>query len=118
MGSKYRGEDIVFQDVFASGWSEETPFGKFCGARSCLRVVVTPTTLHAYCWFPVPFLAKALSLCRVIRLDSIRSVDSKKILWRTYLSIRYQDDSGASCAFAIASRNEAALASAISRKGK
>jgi hypothetical protein len=86
--------EVVYQEWFASGWSEATLLTKLGGAQNCLRLVVTQELLWITSWFPIVGLTALFDLEHVIPLQSITAVKLSRRLWAIRLLLSYADASG------------------------
>jgi hypothetical protein len=86
--------EVVYQEWFASGWSEANLLTKLGGAQNCLRLVVTREMLWITSWFPIAGLASRYDLEHVIPLQSITAVKLSRRLWTNRYLLSYADASG------------------------
>jgi hypothetical protein len=86
--------EVVYQEWFASGWSEANLLTKFAGAHGCLRLVVTREMLWITSWFPISGLVSLYDLEHVIPLQSITGVKLSHRLWANRYLLSYADASG------------------------
>lgn len=112
----FNGEEIVYRERFASGWSQRnwlTPFG---GARNCLRVIVTSNTVHIGLWFPFSLMGRIWDLEHTIPVRSIVSLERARLLWQPYLRLSYRDTLGNLRSFALVLRNENAFLESVGKE--
>ena len=86
--------EVVYQEWFASGWSEANLFTRLGGAQNCLRLVVTRELLWITSWFPFSAFTSLYDLEHVIPLQSITAVNLSPRLWTNRLLLSYSDASG------------------------
>jgi hypothetical protein len=110
------GEEIVYEERFASGASQKNMLTKLGGARNCLRLVVTREFLWVTSWFPFSVFAAVYDLEHVIPLRRISSVEPARVLGSDSLLLSYTDDSGKSHTLCLIPRNREQFLTAIQVK--
>ena len=89
-----RAERPLYQEWFASGFSQKNLFTKFGGARSCLRLFVTDRYLWVTSWPPFALLASLYDLEHIIPLERISFIERSRYLWWGSLVVSFSDERG------------------------
>lgn len=85
---------IVYQEWFASGFSEANILTRFGGANNCLRLIISSEFLVVTAWFPFILFTTFYDLEHVISLASLLPIDRKRIFGQDCLMLAYQDQQG------------------------
>jgi len=91
---RFEPADVVFQEWFASGYSQKNFITKIGGARNCLRIVVTRSFLWVTSWFPFSLIAPFYDMEHLIPLSAIVSIRSSRFLGRRIFLLTYRDRGG------------------------
>ena len=110
---RFDRQDIIFQEWFASGYSQKTLVTKIGGARNCLRLVVTRSFLSVTAWFPLSLIASFYDVEHVIPLSSITSVKRDSFMGRLTFLVTFTTESGAPCTLRLIPKQAEAFAQSL-----
>ena len=108
-------QDVVYQEWFASGWSERNLLTKLGGARNCLRLVMTRELLWVTSWPPFSLLTPVGDLEHVIPLQSITELRHSRTWWVETLLLTYVDASGRRHRLGLVPKHPARFLQALGR---
>ena len=94
MRPRFERTDVLYQEWFASGASQNNILTKILGARNCLRLVVTRSFLLVTSWFPFSLVTAFYDLEHLIPLDSIASVRRSSFYSFGSFLLTYRDTKG------------------------
>jgi len=115
---RFRKEDILFQEWFASGSSRKNFLTSMGGASNCVRLVVTADHLWVTLWFPFALLAAPCDLDHLISRASLVSVERKQTRWGgEYFVVVFRLPSGSTRELRLAPKKPAAFAAALGVAG-
>lgn len=89
---RFDKKSIVFQEYFASGFSEKNILTRLGGANNCLRLVVTDKILWVTSWPPFSIITSFYDLEHVIPLRSITKIEYSRRFFKKFISVTYTDD--------------------------
>lgn len=104
---------IIYQEWFASGFSEATLLTRLGSAKNCLRLIVTAEHLVITAWFPFVLFSAFYDLEHVIPLGSLRPVERKRVFGHKYLRLTYTDAPGRTHTIALESKHPEAFLAAL-----
>lgn len=111
-------EDALFTASGVSGCSHRSWLTRIGGARKCLLVWITPTTLAVTPSFPFDllFLPEVYDLEHEVALRDIRSLERRKTLLGPILVLRFEVSSGGIREFALRMRYDAPFVQALTER--
>ena len=91
---RFRSDEIVFQEWFASGASLKNFVTELGGASGCLRLVITKDFLWVTTWFPFSLIAWFYDLEHLVPLPSITSVKGDRFFGRPFYVVTFTMENG------------------------
>ena len=110
---RFRRDQVIYQEYFASGSSQRNFLTRLGGASRCLRLVVTDQVLWVTSWFPFSLIAAAYDLEHVVPLGRIRSVQGKQSFGVPSLLLTFTDDQGSERSLRLAPKNQTKFLAAL-----
>jgi hypothetical protein len=99
--------DIVYQEWFASGYSEANPLTQMLSCQRCLRLVVTRDLVWVTSWFPFSLVTCLSDVEHVASIANIESVAEAKQLWLAGVRLIFRDSNDRKCSlFLIPQKSE------------
>jgi hypothetical protein len=108
--------DVLFQEWFASGYSQKNFLTKVGGGRNFLRFVVTANFSWVTTWFPFSLIASLYDMEHVISLNAIKSVKRDRFWGTLTFLVIFTNEAGQSRTLRLISKKPDRFAQSLESK--